>query len=104
MDVSNLKAAIFSKRQEIRQAIRNSLKAKGLSADNILNVITEDECTKAINKHDNLIVVLDWDNGPNAVGVMLETIATTMRTASHPTFLIASKSTTIFLNSELSIK
>ncbi len=92
MDVSKLKAAIFSKRQEIRQAIRNSLKSKGLSADNIYNVITEDECTKAINKHDNLIVVLDWDNGPNAVGVMLETIATTMRTASHPTFLIASKS------------
>jgi tetratricopeptide (TPR) repeat protein len=92
MDVSKLKAAIFSKRQEIRQAIRNSLKAKGLSADNILNVITEDECSKAIKKHDNLIVVLDWDNGPNAVGVMLETIATTMRTGSHPTFLIASKS------------
>ena len=54
MDVSKLKAAIFSKRQEIRQAIRNSLKAKGLAADNILNVITEDECTKAINRNDKL--------------------------------------------------
>ena len=35
---------------------------------------------------------------------MLETIATTMRTASHPTFLISSKITIIFLKSERSIK
>ena len=91
MEVSKIKAAIFSKRQEIRQAIRNSLKSKGLAADNILNVLTEDECTKAINRNDKLILILDWDNGPNAVGVMLETIATTLRTGSHPTFLISSK-------------
>ena len=92
MEVSKLKAAIFSKRQEVRQAIRSSLKSKGLRADNVLNILSEDECKKTIEKHDNLIVVLDWDNGPNTVSAMLELICSTRRTASHPSFLIASTS------------
>ena len=92
MSASKLKAVIFSKRQEIRQAVRNSLKSKGLKTENIINVLNEAECVKAVKKHKKLVVVLDWDVGTNSTTAVLELIAKEMKVVSHPTFLLASKS------------
>ena len=92
MKVDNLNAVIFSKRQDVRQAIRASLKAKGLSSSNIQNVTSEKECSKLVAETTSNLVVLDWDKSQKAVTSVLDKIAASLKSASHPVFLIASKS------------
>ncbi|MES2744817.1 MAG: tetratricopeptide repeat protein [Bdellovibrionota bacterium] len=82
-------AVILTKRPEIRDVVRQSLKNKGLKSENIFPVMDEKECLKFLTEHDYGLVVLDWEFAPDKVQAVLIANRKEHRLESHLVFLIA---------------
>jgi dTDP-4-amino-4,6-dideoxygalactose transaminase len=58
MELNHTQTAILlTKRQDIRDAVRQALKSQGLKADSIHNVLDQKQCLEQIHQHDYAIVV-----------------------------------------------
>jgi tetratricopeptide (TPR) repeat protein len=92
MELNHTQTAILlTKRQDIRDAVRQALKSQGLKADSIHNVLDQKQCLEQIHQHDYAIVVLDWEYGVDRVQGILEKVRQATQLESHPVFLLAAK-------------
>jgi len=82
-------AIILTKRPEIRDVVRQSLKATGMKADNIFPVMGETECLEKIASIEYGILILDWEFSPEKIQLILKTNRKEHRLESHLVFLIA---------------
>ncbi|SMF13575.1 tetratricopeptide repeat protein [Pseudobacteriovorax antillogorgiicola] len=84
-------AFIYSKRADIRDVIRQSLKNQGIDTNNIHNVMDEKEVMSAIDKSEYAYLILDWEVGAESVQNVLQHNRKAHSIESHPVFLIAAK-------------
>lgn len=84
-------AIVFTKRNEIREAIRKAFKDQGMKAEDIVNATDERECRDLITEREFSILVLDWEFGPDVVQKLLTANRKESRLESHPVFLVAAK-------------
>lgn len=82
-------AIILTKRPEIRDVVRQALKAKGMKADHIFPVMDEKECLKKLSESEYGLLILDWEFGPDKVQLILSGNRKEHRLESQLVFLIA---------------
>ncbi|MBC7532007.1 MAG: tetratricopeptide repeat protein [Oligoflexus sp.] len=85
----NSSAIILTKRPEIRDVVRQALKAKGMKADNIFPVMDDKECLKKLGEIEYGLLILDWEFAPDKVQLILNSNRKEHRLESHLVFLIA---------------
>ncbi len=82
-------AIILTKRAEIRDVVRQSLKATGMKADNIFPVMGEKECLEKLGTIEYGVLVLDWEFSPEKIQMVLKANRKEHRLESHLVFLVA---------------
>ncbi|MBC7662131.1 MAG: tetratricopeptide repeat protein [Chitinophagaceae bacterium] len=84
-------AVILTKRPEIRDVVRQALKARGVQADHIFPVTDEKECLKKLSEIEYGLLILDWEFAPDKVQAILGDNRKEYRLESHLVFLIAAR-------------
>lgn len=82
-------AILLTKRTEIRDAIRQALKAEGLKSESIANTTEEKECLLKISRSDYALLILDWELGAEKIQNVLTQSRRNSQLESHPVFLLA---------------
>ena len=84
-------AIIFSKRSDLRDAIRQAFKGQGLASGDIQNHTDLKQVLADLERKDYVFLVLDWDLGVDQLQKILEKNRSQHRLEAHPCFLLASK-------------
>lgn len=82
-------AILLTKRAEIRDVIRQALKAEGLKAESIANATDEKDCQQKIARSEYALLILDWEIGGDKVQAVLTQSRSKSQLEAHPVFLIA---------------
>ncbi len=83
-------AILLTKRPEIRDAIRQALKAEGLKAESITNSADDKDCIQKVARSEYSLLILDWEIGAEKIQSVLNQSRRASQLESHPVFLVAS--------------
>lgn len=89
MATASATAILMIKRPEIRDAVRQVLKAQGLKAENIFNSGDDKDCLRRISKSEYSMLILDWEVGADRVQNVLNQTRKESVAEAHPVFLIS---------------
>ena len=81
-------AIIYTNRLDIRDAVRQELKANGIQSSNIHNVRTLDEYKIAQNETGRSFQILDWEVNPEDILTILEECRKKYKMETDPIFLV----------------